>query len=69
MQPPRHLSTRILELVNLSEHNANNIACELNAIKGVVETMIVTSDQVAYVKYAPEELDIDQLDAFRVSSS
>jgi predicted MFS family arabinose efflux permease len=68
MQPPRHLSTRILELVNLSEHNANDIARELNAIKGVVETMIVTSEQVAYVKYAPEEINTDELDAFSYSS-
>jgi MFS family permease len=68
MQPPRHLSTRILELVNLSEYNANDIARELNAIKGVVETMIVTSEQVAYVKYAPEEINTDELDAFSYSS-
>jgi len=69
MRPPRHLSTRILELVNVTDHNASDIARELNAIKGVVETMIVTNEQVAYVKFAPEEIDTAQLDAFRVSSS
>ncbi len=69
MRPPRHLSTRILELVNVSDHNASDIARELNAIKGVVETMIVTNEQVAYVKFVPEEIDTAQLDAFRVSSS
>ena len=42
---------------------------KLNAIDGVVDTMIVASEQVAYVKYAPEELNLDELDAFRVSSS
>jgi len=68
MQPPRHLSTRILELVDVSEHNANDIAHQLNAIKGVVETMIVTNEQVAYVKFAPEEIDTNELDTFSYSS-
>ena len=69
MTPPRHLSTKILELATLTDDNANDTAARLNAIDGVVETMIVASEQVAYVKYAPEELNLDDLDAFRVSSS
>lgn len=69
MKQPRHLSTKILELSELTDDNALNTARQLNEINGVVETMLVTSEQVAYVKYAPEELDLNELDAFRVSSS
>jgi ribose 5-phosphate isomerase len=67
MRQPRHLSTRILELINLSKDNADDIAQQLNGIKGVVETMIVTNEQVAYVKFVPEEINIDELDAFSYS--
>ena len=67
MRQPRHLSTRILELINLSEDNADAIARQLNGINGVVETMIVTNEQVAYVKFVPEEINIDELDAFSYS--
>ncbi|MCL4119856.1 UNVERIFIED_CONTAM: hypothetical protein GTU68_020487 [Idotea baltica] len=69
MNQPRYLSTKILELPMLTDDNAADTAQQLNAIHGVVETMIVTSEQVAYVKYAPEELDAKDLDAFRVISS
>ena len=67
MRQPQHLSTRILELINLSKDNADDIAQQLNGIKGVVETMIVTNEQVAYVKFVPEEINIDELDAFSYS--
>jgi ribose 5-phosphate isomerase len=67
MRQPRHLSTRILELINLSKDNADDMARQLNGIKGVVETMIVTNEQVAYVKFVPEEINIDELDAFSYS--
>ena len=67
MRQPRHLSTRILELINLSEDNADDIARQLNGIKGVVETMIVTKEQVAYVKFVPEKINISELDEFKYS--
>ena len=68
MSPPRHLSTRIIELPTVSDTNANDIARQLNTITGVVETMIVANEKVAYVKFAPEEISIDELDAFSYSS-
>jgi predicted MFS family arabinose efflux permease len=68
MSPPRHLSTRIIELSTVSKDNANDIARQLNAIVGVVETMIVESEKVAYVKFVPEEISLDELDAFSYSS-
>lgn len=69
MQAPRHLSTRILELEALTQQNVSDVAARLNAIKGVVDTLLVTDERVAYVKYVPEELNSEELDAFRVSSS
>jgi len=68
MTPPRHLSTRIIELPTASDTNANDIARKLNAIVGVVETMIVANEKVAYVKFVPEEISIDELEAFSYSS-
>lgn len=68
MQAPRHLSTRIIELEDVSDSTANDIARKLNAIAGVVETMIVADEKVAYVKYVPEELDATALDGFSYSS-
>ncbi len=65
MKAPRHLSTRIIELNDVSDANANTIANKLNAIAGVVETMIVATEKVAYVKYVPEQLDHAALDAFQ----
>jgi predicted MFS family arabinose efflux permease len=69
MNQPRHLSTKIIELPQLNTDNANDMARQLNAINGVIETMIVAEEHVAYVKYAAEELDMNELDAFHVSSS
>ena len=69
MNQPRHLSTKIIELPHLNVDNAGHTAQQLNAIKVVIETMIVAEEQVAYVKYAAEELDMNELDAFHVSSS
>ena len=69
MNQPRHLSTKIIELPQLNADNASHTAQLLNAIDGVIETMIVAEEQVAYVKYAAEELDMNELDAFHVSSS
>jgi predicted MFS family arabinose efflux permease len=69
MRPPRHLSTRILHLDHLTTTNANDCALQLNAIAGVVETIVVVEEQVAYVKFAPESINSEQLDAFSLQSS
>ena len=64
MNPPKHFSTRIIHIHNASASNANDIARQLNEIKGVVETIIVLEEHVAYVKFSPDEVDVDALDAF-----
>jgi len=64
MNSPKHFSTRIIHIHNASASNANDIARQLNEIKGVVETIIVLEEHVAYVKFSPDEVDVDALDAF-----
>jgi hypothetical protein len=36
----------------------------LNAIQGVKEAVVVPEEKVAYIKYAPEETNLDELEAF-----
>ena len=64
MQPPRHFSTRIIHLDNVTSANAHEIIAKLNAITGVVEAIAVVEEQVAYVKISPEAVDTLALDAF-----
>jgi predicted MFS family arabinose efflux permease len=65
MRPPKHLSTRIIHLDSISKQNTAEIANKLNSINGVVETVIVVEEHVAYVKFSPDEIDSDALDAFQ----
>ena len=69
MKPPRHLSTRIIHLDNVTDNNAHQYAEQLYAISGVVDVIIVAEEQVAYVKFAPDDADIEALDAFNFQAS
>jgi len=69
MRPPKHLSTRIIHISALSDENAENIAQKLNNITGVVETIMVVEEHVAYVKLSPDDIDENALDAFHTESS
>jgi len=64
MKPPKHLSTRIIHLQKVTSSNADDIAQQLNDIPGVIETIIVIEEFVAYVKFSPDDIDSDALDAF-----
>ena len=66
MRAPKHLSTRIIHISNINAENVTNIAQQINDIAGVVETIIVLEEHVAYVKYAPDETDVSVLDTFVV---
>jgi len=66
MKPPRHLSTRIIPIGNLTENNAHQFAQQLNEVTGVEETIIVVEEHVAYVKFSPDEIDMNSLDSFIV---
>ena len=66
MKQPLHLATRIIHLDDVTDKNAPNIAQQFNNIDGVVETIIVVEERVAYVKFSPDKIDITALDAFIV---
>lgn len=66
MKSPKHLSTRILHLDNITQDNAHHIAQQLNDIDGVAETIIVVEEGVAYVKFSPDEIDANAIDTFIV---
>lgn len=65
MRPPKHLSSRIIHLDTATDSNASSINQQLMAIRGVVETIVVVEEHVAYVKYSADDIDIDTLDAFK----
>lgn len=64
MQAPRHYSSRIIHLANSAMSDTDDIVNQLNAIKGVKETVVVVEEQVAYVKFSPEETDLSELESF-----
>jgi predicted MFS family arabinose efflux permease len=64
MKPPRHLSSKIIHLDTLTHQNCDLIGQQIRAIRGVVETIVVVEESVAYVKFAADDVDLDALDAF-----
>lgn len=64
MQAPRHYSSRIIHMNQQSLSDIEDFITRLNAIKGVKETVVVPEEQVAYVKFSPEETNVSELDTF-----
>lgn len=64
MQAPRHLSSKIIHIESLSEVNADELVSRLHAVTGVVEAIVVVEEKVAYVKYSPEQINLDELASF-----
>ncbi len=65
MRPPKHLSSKIISLSTVNKSNVAAISQQLDNIKGVVETIVVIEERVAYVKYSPDEIDETALSAFK----
>lgn len=64
MQAPKHFSNRIIPISALNANNADDFDKHLNAIRGVVETVIVVDEKVAYVKFLADDIDLHELEAF-----
>jgi predicted MFS family arabinose efflux permease len=64
MRPPRHLSSRIIVMSPEALKDRAAWMRSLNAIQGVKEAVVVPEEKVAYIKYAPEETNLDELEAF-----
>jgi MFS family permease len=67
MQAPKHLSSRILVLPDESLTDHDGWLAALYTIKGIKEAVVVPEEKVAYIKYAPDETNIEELDAFALA--
>jgi MFS family permease len=67
MQAPKHLSSRILVLPDESLTDHDGWLAALYTIEGIKEAVVVPEEKVAYIKYAPDETNIEELDAFALA--
>lgn len=63
MQAPKHYSSRIVPLNEVTTETADEFVERLNAIKGVVEIVIVLEERIAYVKFLADDIDLHELEA------
>lgn len=63
MQAPKHYSSRIIPLNEVTAETADEFVERLNAIKGVVEIVIVLEERIAYVKFLADDIDLHELEA------
>ncbi len=64
MQAPRHYSNRIIHMNESALADIDLFINKLNAIKGVKETIVVPEEEVAYVKFSPDEINLSELESF-----
>lgn len=64
MDNPRHLSSYLLNVGDLSEAEAEKIAMQLVQIQGVVEAVVIAAEGVAYLKVDWNVLDKAALNTF-----
>ncbi|MFC6805919.1 MFS transporter [Methylophaga thalassica] len=64
MQAPKHYSSKIIHLSEATMNNSTDFIQQLTAIYGVKEAVMVPEEQVAYVKYSPDEINMEELEAF-----
>lgn len=57
MKPPRHLSSLLVNVGELSREQASNLSHSLLAVPGVAEAVVLAEDGVAYLKVDREKLD------------
>ena len=63
MQAPKHYSSRIIPLNEVTAETADEFVERLNAIKGVAEIVVVLEQRIAYVKYLADDVDLEELEA------
>lgn len=63
MQAPKHYSSRIIPLNEVTAETADEFVERLNAIKGVTEIVVVLEQRIAYVKYLADDVDLEELEA------
>ncbi len=68
MRNPRYLSSHLLNVGEMDEFTAHQLAQELLKIPGVAEAVVIAQEQVAYLKVDKEQLDMDALQKFAASA-
>jgi predicted MFS family arabinose efflux permease len=61
MKPPRYLANMLISLENLTEQAHSAFVEQLLAVKGIMEVIVHTEEEVAYLKVDSETLDKEQL--------
>ncbi|MGH8552319.1 MAG: MFS transporter, partial [Methylococcales bacterium] len=61
MQPPRYLSSLLLNVGELDEHEAARMSEQIARITGVVEAIVLPHDGAAYLKVDKNALDYSRL--------
>lgn len=64
MRHPPYLSSQLLQVGELDEAGARDLAMRLTAIRGVAEVVVIPEDRVAYLKVDNKDLDKEALYAF-----
>ena len=64
MRNPQPLSTHLVNLGQVSEQMADEMAAKLLAVTGVTEAVVVAEDGIAYLKVDRKTLDREALRAF-----
>ncbi len=67
MRNPLPLSTHLLNLGEVNEQKAEELAAQLLAVTGVAEAVVIAEDGVAYLKVDRKRLDREALRAFSVT--
>jgi len=69
MQPPRYLSTYLLNVGVRDKSDAADLTRELAAVAGVAEVAVIADEGVAYLKVEKHVLDDEKLLSFRVNDN
>ncbi|MCP4698085.1 MAG: MFS transporter [Gammaproteobacteria bacterium] len=64
MQPPRYLSSHLLNIGEVDKEQAGLLAARLTRVPGVAEAVVIIEDSVAYLKVDRKQLDMAMLEEF-----
>ena len=69
MREPRYLSSQLLNVGELDDAGADQLAVKLSRVAGVAEATVIAVDGVAYLKVDKQQLDRDALLTYSVAES
>ncbi len=69
MRNPRYLSSHLLNVGAMDDFTAHQLSQELMKIQGVVEAVVIATEEVAYLKVDKDRLDTQALEKFTLTAS